>query len=275
MALDRSILFLQTAGSVAGMLPVVGEQMKAAVELASTICELVKTFRRNREDWVALAEHAALTTSTMKEGIEEGEAISSVACEKAATVLYEIKDSIPGDRSLAAQTLHATGEKEKIDSLRLKLADSMGRFGVAAQMHMMKTRSIEVTTPVSPSFFVPQPIEPATKVRYRVPFLGEDGSAPFRSVTTLLTSGSAILESLAPVDEARFDHETSADSCLQGTREAMLNTIFEWIDSLAPGPHIFWLAGLAGTGKTTSATTVCEELELGPAFRPATLARLS
>ncbi|KAJ7356507.1 hypothetical protein DFH08DRAFT_666604, partial [Mycena albidolilacea] len=50
-------------------------------------------------------------------------------------------------------------------------------------------------------------------------------------------------------------------SCLQGTREAMLNTIFEWIDSLAPGPHIFWLAGLAGTGKTTIATTVCEELD--------------
>jgi hypothetical protein len=42
MALDRSMLFLQTAGGVAGMLPVVGEQMKAAVELASTICELVK-----------------------------------------------------------------------------------------------------------------------------------------------------------------------------------------------------------------------------------------
>ncbi|KAJ7356492.1 hypothetical protein DFH08DRAFT_688737, partial [Mycena albidolilacea] len=124
----------------------------------------------------------------------------------------------------------------------------------------MKTRGIEVTTPVSPSFFVPPPIEPATKVRYRVPFLGEDGRLPFRSVTTLLTSGSAILESLAPVDEARFDHETSADSCLQGTREAMLKTIFEWIDGLAPGPLIFWLAGLAGTGKTTIATTICEEL---------------
>ncbi|KAF8174433.1 WD40-repeat-containing domain protein, partial [Mycena galopus ATCC 62051] len=49
--------------------------------------------------------------------------------------------------------------------------------------------------------------------------------------------------------------------CLQGTRETMLDTMFEWIDSLAPGPLIFWLAGLAGTGKTTIATTVCEKLD--------------
>ncbi|KAF7354171.1 WD40 repeat-like protein [Mycena venus] len=95
------------------------------------------------------------------------------------------------------------------------------------------------------------PIQTVTKVRHRVPFLGED----------------AILENLAPVDEARFDHETSADSCLQGTRETMLGTMFEWIDSLAPGPLIFWLAGLAGTGKTTIATTVCEQLDAREAQR--------
>ncbi|KAF8162165.1 hypothetical protein K438DRAFT_1447486, partial [Mycena galopus ATCC 62051] len=52
-----------------------------------------------------------------------------------------------------------------------------------------------------------------------------------------------------------------ADSCLQGTREAMLDTMFEWIDSRVRGPLIFWLAGLAGTGKTTIATTVCKELD--------------
>jgi hypothetical protein len=46
--------------------------------------------RRNREDWVALAEHAALTTSMMKEELEAGEAISSVACEKAATQLTRL-----------------------------------------------------------------------------------------------------------------------------------------------------------------------------------------
>jgi Cdc6-like AAA superfamily ATPase len=41
----------------------------------------------------------------------------------------------------------------------------------------------------------------------------------------------------------------------------MLDTMFKWIDSLAPGPLIFWLAGLAGTGKTTIAATVCEKLD--------------
>jgi hypothetical protein len=42
MSLNHKMLVLKTAGGMAGMLPVGGEQMKSAVELASTICELVK-----------------------------------------------------------------------------------------------------------------------------------------------------------------------------------------------------------------------------------------
>ncbi|KAJ7356503.1 hypothetical protein DFH08DRAFT_459826 [Mycena albidolilacea] len=179
--------------------------------------------------------------------LKNGAAVSSPACESAniqlMSVLSEIKTSIPVSRNF--QTWHASDDKKKIDDLRRKLADSMGRFGVAVQMHIVKKlSSLETNPDYSPKSIV-APSEPVTKVRYRVPFLGED----------------AILESLAPVDEARFDHETSADSCLQGTRETMLKTISEWIDSLASGPLIFWLAGLAGTGKTTIATTVCEELD--------------
>jgi hypothetical protein len=36
------MLFLKTAGDLAGILPVGGEQMKSAVKAALTICELVK-----------------------------------------------------------------------------------------------------------------------------------------------------------------------------------------------------------------------------------------
>jgi hypothetical protein len=57
--------------------------------------------------------------------------------------------------------------------------------------------------------------------------------------------------------------------CLEGTRTTLLNEIDEWIsgDSTLP---IFWLNGLAGTGKTTIAQTVADKCfrdkMLGAAF---------
>jgi ABC-type dipeptide/oligopeptide/nickel transport system ATPase subunit len=47
------------------------------------------------------------------------------------------------------------------------------------------------------------------------------------------------------------------DVCLQGTRESVLDDIMRW--ARAPqGRHVFWLNGLAGTGKSTIAQTFAE-----------------
>ncbi|KAM6503297.1 hypothetical protein JOM56_000240 [Amanita muscaria] len=53
-----------------------------------------------------------------------------------------------------------------------------------------------------------------------------------------------------------------AQQCMQETRIAILNTIYEWKDSL-DSPPIFWLHGPAGTGKSTIAHTVAEECRRG------------
>lgn len=47
--------------------------------------------------------------------------------------------------------------------------------------------------------------------------------------------------------------------CLPGTRIEVLNIIREWLDSDGQR-HIFWLAGWAGTGKSTIARTVAREV---------------
>ncbi|TDL13646.1 hypothetical protein BD410DRAFT_693818, partial [Rickenella mellea] len=44
--------------------------------------------------------------------------------------------------------------------------------------------------------------------------------------------------------------------CLGGTREYLLSAVHEWVQS--PTPPLFWLNGLAGTGKTTIAHSVAE-----------------
>jgi hypothetical protein len=48
MSLNGKMLVLKTASGVAGMLPVGGAQMKSAVELSLTICELVKVLQYPR-----------------------------------------------------------------------------------------------------------------------------------------------------------------------------------------------------------------------------------
>jgi hypothetical protein len=81
---------------------------------------------------------------------------------------------------------------------------------------------------------------------------------------------SAFLETkLKPVASATWDaHGLNIDTCLVGTRVKLLQEITLWLQAGPAGAFIFWLNGLAGTGKSTVARTVCESLgcNLGAAF---------
>ena len=59
------------------------------------------------------------------------------------------------------------------------------------------------------------------------------------------------------------------NGCLKGTRESVLNEIEQWSEDFEESP-IFWLNGLAGTGKSTIAQTIAERLfadgRLGASF---------
>jgi len=72
------------------------------------------------------------------------------------------------------------------------------------------------------------------------------------------------------VPEAVYDAQKNS-SCMDGTRVRILGEIFEWIK--APnGRKLCWIPGMAGTGKTSIAKTVCEwanedaEIMLGGSF---------
>ena len=68
---------------------------------------------------------------------------------------------------------------------------------------------------------------------------------------------------MEPVHAARFDssERNSSSGCLEGTREELLTQIMSWVDD-QDAPRFCWLSGLAGTGKTTIAHSVCERLSL-------------
>ncbi|KAL4769257.1 hypothetical protein BDW60DRAFT_102654 [Aspergillus nidulans var. acristatus] len=71
--------------------------------------------------------------------------------------------------------------------------------------------------------------------------------------------------------EAGFDSFSNRDEvqCLKGTRTELLQKIMEW--AISPSPKsIFWLKGMAGTGKSTISRTVAQSLKdtnhLGASF---------
>jgi hypothetical protein len=63
-----------------------------------------------------------------------------------------------------------------------------------------------------------------------------------------------MLKSLKPVFSARYDSRDSPAGCLEDTRKDVLGAMHSWLaDSWSPSSSsmsIFWLAGLAGTGKS-------------------------
>jgi hypothetical protein len=89
----------------------------------------------------------------------------------------------------------------------------------------------------------------------------------------------ALLDSLRPVasaawnatatDDAASASNTTASMCTPGTRVSLLQDVLAWAIA-STSPCVFWLNGLAGTGKSTIARTLCERLHeqglLGASF---------
>jgi hypothetical protein len=65
---------------------------------------------------------------------------------------------------------------------------------------------------------------------------------------------------LSPVHLVRYDARGSPRGCLASTREDILLKLQSWAEEESSGLSIFWLTGLAGTGKSTIAKSFCEWL---------------
>jgi hypothetical protein len=71
------------------------------------------------------------------------------------------------------------------------------------------------------------------------------------------------LKDLKPVSSARWSSRDSPAGCLKDTREDVLGTMLSWLaepSSSSSSMSIFWLAGLAGTGKSTIIKTFCQRI---------------
>ena len=64
------------------------------------------------------------------------------------------------------------------------------------------------------------------------------------------------------VHEAAYDAQPADAGCMQATRVGVLRRFVDWVKN--DPKSIFWLAGMAGTGKTSIAVTLCRMLQDDP-----------
>jgi hypothetical protein len=75
----------------------------------------------------------------------------------------------------------------------------------------------------------------------------------------MLTHIQDLIDRLSPVQGALHNH-TETPACLEGTRVELLNSIRQWMTDHT-GKQVYWLTGVAGTGKTTVAQSVADMAE--------------
>lgn len=94
-----------------------------------------------------------------------------------------------------------------------------------------------------------------------VPIYGEGEHSAFRRLRTEISLSLAFLDRLPIADGASFDSfsEQHNPTCLQETRVDLLHAISSWIQD-PQAPSIFWLSGMAGTGKSTISRTVAQSV---------------
>ncbi|KAG8697652.1 hypothetical protein FRC09_007728 [Ceratobasidium sp. 395] len=86
-------------------------------------------------------------------------------------------------------------------------------------------------------------------------------------------ANSVYLDRLSPSMYARYNSSASSvvrrRRCTPNTRAVIREGIHDWANTVG-GPKIYWLNGMAGTGKTTIIYSICEELDtrcqLGASF---------
>ncbi|RXW15254.1 hypothetical protein EST38_g10598 [Candolleomyces aberdarensis] len=90
-----------------------------------------------------------------------------------------------------------------------------------------------------------------------------------RTVQSLKKSKPDVLQKLGRVEGAEYSNAKRGPGCIPGSRVSLLSMLLGWAKNPS-SPHLFWLSGLAGTGKTTVSKTFCSQLNnrglLGASF---------
>jgi hypothetical protein len=155
-------------------------------------------------------------------------------------------------QSVAKRLMNRSKNEEELAKLRANLKDAHERFMVRHQPNERTPLTWRWSRCL---------LRSATKTHFR-PFLPPPMLVrPNPSeVAAILNHSPDTLKQLKPVSSSRHDSLASSPGCLAGTRQEILAQMLTWAEEPCESFSVFWLAGLAGTGKSSIAKTFCEQL---------------
>ncbi|KAH7098926.1 hypothetical protein BKA62DRAFT_332421 [Auriculariales sp. MPI-PUGE-AT-0066] len=222
-------------------IPGIGNILEGSVETLIAISTQVQTARANQQELADLLEHTIAVETQVTNALHKTRDGSHQALKKSVErfvgVLIEVKRLVeylqtnnPGKREAAMRKIgryfQAYSTAGRIAAMKQRISDTATVFGLAAHVRT-EQRVLEMLQLCR---------EMADEVL-----------------------GKRLDDILKPAHEAAHYAATAPRACTVGTRVGILSTIHAWAESDG-GPIVYWLAGLAGTGKTTIARSICDLL---------------
>ncbi|KAH7098476.1 hypothetical protein BKA62DRAFT_810911 [Auriculariales sp. MPI-PUGE-AT-0066] len=262
--------FLGIARPALKAIPAIGNIVEGTVEALLAISKQAETASKNKDDWAALYNHACSVTYILLEAIRdrpEGQLAALVyRIDLFNSVLFEAVAVTQRKASWVVRFFRAASDAELIAEMRRRISDAAIQFLISAQTRIEAGiaevhRQVKDVASKLDSVAVEQQRQ-SQRQESREEREREQEESRDRERKRAETSRQRVLleQALKPAHSAAHYAATSARPCADGTRVELLTTILEWA-SATFGPRIYWLAGLAGTGKTTIAQSMCKQSE--------------
>ncbi|KAF8130023.1 hypothetical protein K438DRAFT_2135743, partial [Mycena galopus ATCC 62051] len=209
---------------------------------------------------------APIVPEPFKGPLELFNAISDVAA-KYIDNEEKLKDAI---EKLSARLVEVNSLLLEGDSYNIDITESSQQLARLVVAEALKMDSIQKSNPVKK---VPQQGDIAGQITACLDRLNQGTDDHHRRMTQAIARDikknlefalASMLPSYAP--KALFDADTtvgglSRRACTPETRKELLDRLEHWaLDTSSDSSPIFWLSGMAGTGKSTIAYTLCQRL---------------
>ncbi|KAJ7091072.1 WD40-repeat-containing domain protein [Mycena epipterygia] len=194
----------------------------------------------------------------------------------ALNALIETADAIIDNKDSIAELLSPIRERLEIVSKELQLKDrrdikdidpTLQRFAGTLQEVTKTLQMLHERGLFKRILERDEDLEEITNMTRRVDegtknLLLELNLASFRQINAVKDNTEVLrLRELRPIRQVRHA-SLQISSCVTGTREDIIDNIVSWCkDTSQNVPAIYWLSGMAGTGKSTIAFTVCKQLD--------------
>ncbi|KAJ2926045.1 hypothetical protein H1R20_g11047, partial [Candolleomyces eurysporus] len=215
------------------------------------ICDTIDAYGENKEEFNALLKRVEVLSEIM------------VACPP--DVPQEVKDRFDG----LLRTLEGKKKilQDKVDPTRPRIERVM--FTTQDKQELLKiTQEVRFAIEIAMFDAIIENRAQTYRIISGVDWLKErfnvieDHTKTMRTIKQTVQSlkRSDTFQKLGRVEGAEYSNAKRGPGCIPGSRVSLLSMLLVWATDRS-SPHLFWLSGLAGTGKTTVSKTLCSQLK--------------